>query len=84
MYHHAPTYEDEWNMPTPLTGDDHGGGTLIILCNTIVCPSCGKLAEQRMSFVWEETKRPDLVDLGIGESVKHYYTSCEQCGSTVS
>ena len=60
-----------------LSGD---GGTLIVLDKKEVCPDCGRFSiSQRMTYVWHGTKDPDLLELGYGASVKHYWTECSHC-----
>lgn len=55
------------------------GGTVAAITNTIVCRECGSIATQCVSYVWKGTKRQDLIELGMGASVKHYYTECPVC-----
>lgn len=59
---------------------DGAGGTLEERTTQIECPDCKGRAVQCMLFVTEKTKAPNLVALGLGASVKHFYTSCQDCG----
>lgn len=87
----AKNYDESWSISTPSRISDgnyerdpiNGDGSLLVIENVHVCRECGGLAVQRMSYVWRETKRPDLKALGIGASVKHYYTKCQDCGAEV-
>ena len=55
-------------------------GTLLVLDSKQICPDCGKFSiSSRMSYVWIGTKDPDLLELGYGASVKHYFTECSHC-----
>jgi len=74
-------YNEEWTRPAPCTCQDGMSGTLLILENKVVCMSCGDVATQRMSYVWNGTKRKDLKEMPLGSSVKHYFTHCDVCGS---
>lgn len=68
-------------MANPKLKSDGAGGTLAELISPVICLNCGDVAEQCVSFVWAGTRRADLVSLGLGASVKHYYTVCNRCGS---
>lgn len=68
-------------VPAPFLIPDGGGGTLIVRDHNEPCLCVGNDAVVRMSYVHEGTKRADLVELGIGASVRHYYTHCRECGT---
>lgn len=67
-------------VPAPFLIPDGEGGTLLVRDTTRPC-ECGAALITRMSYVHEGTKRADLVELGIGASVRHYYTHCRECGT---
>ena len=78
--------KDEWTMTTPCTvridKNDPSQGTLLILERNEICYTCGRPTyKQRMSYVWTGTKSKDFIDLGLGGSVKHYFSECSFCGS---
>jgi len=77
----ARDYKSEWEMEAPCLCSDGTGGTLLITETVTVCHNCGGPARQRVSYVWRGTLRSDLVSLGYGASVKHYFTSCPDCGA---
>lgn len=64
----------------PETKPDGAGGTVVVRKTTTICPECGGICDQEMSYVWKGTKRERLLELGYGASVKHYYTVCRSCG----
>lgn len=77
-------YDRSWTEPTPCAYGTAEDSTLI-LEHAVICSRCGGCAAtQRMSYVWAGTTDPRLVALGMGASVKHYFTDCPQCGCAVS
>lgn len=76
-------YGEQWECECPALVPDGGGGTLLLLEQEIVCPVCGGVGDTRMSWVHKGTRRKDLVSLGMGASVKHYWTTCRECLDTM-
>ena len=71
---------DAHHCKTPAFLLDGEGGTIIVKETIESCPDCNENAKQRGSYVHEGTKNEELKKLGIGASVKHYYTKCDACG----
>ena len=80
-FEQLPTMKDGWeNIKTPAILPLGEGGSLLVLDTKEICPDCGRFSlSSRQSYVWAGTKDEELLGLGYGASVKHYWSSCSKC-----
>lgn len=77
-----PIVENGWeDTKTPaILPLGKGEGSLLVVDSKGICLACGRFSlSRRQSYVWAGTKDKELLELGYGSSVKHYWTSCNKC-----
>lgn len=82
MYSVCVDYKSQWTDVTPCLANMGERGTLLILEHEVVCWDCGGVADSRVSYVWSGTNDEALRNLGMGASVRHYFTTCRDCGNS--